>query len=90
MRETRSSGSAEGVMSNHDPYSDSRVLLTYVGDLRNLLAILHETGTVAISQSSHLRCPAELGQTPSGLWDPGFGRLCCLERRRMIGKLEPR
>jgi hypothetical protein len=23
MREIRSSGSAEGVMSNHDPYSDS-------------------------------------------------------------------
>ena len=23
MRETRSSGSVEGVMSNHDPYSDS-------------------------------------------------------------------
>ena len=25
MRESRQSGSVEGVMSNHDPYSDSRV-----------------------------------------------------------------
>jgi hypothetical protein len=27
MREIRSSGSAEGVMSNHDPYSDSALRL---------------------------------------------------------------
>jgi hypothetical protein len=26
MREIRSSGSAEGVVSNHDPYSDSHVM----------------------------------------------------------------
>jgi len=27
MREIRSSGSAEGVMSNHDPYSDSALIV---------------------------------------------------------------
>ena len=27
MRETRSSGSVEGVVGNHDPYSDSSLLL---------------------------------------------------------------
>src|SRR5207244_12753002 len=29
MREIRSSGSVEGVVSNHDPYSDSLLLLEY-------------------------------------------------------------
>jgi hypothetical protein len=31
MRETRSSGSVEGVMSNRDPYSDSRTRVSLFG-----------------------------------------------------------
>ena len=35
MRETRSSGSVEGVVSNHDPYSDCDPSCAYFGsDLR--------------------------------------------------------
>jgi hypothetical protein len=29
MRETRSSGSVEGVMSNRDPYSDTQTIVTF-------------------------------------------------------------
>src|ERR1039458_5428686 len=47
MREIRSSGSAEGVMSDHDPYSDIRILCRFsvYGEFYGNLAVT-ETGTL--------------------------------------------
>jgi hypothetical protein len=55
MREIRSSGSVEGVVSNHDPYSD---LLLIVGWLKA------NAGPSAPLKSASLRMTAAQGETP--------------------------
>ena len=49
MRETRSSGSVEGVMSNRDPYSD----LIFPHGLFHLLADQHGRGSASIGAGRH-------------------------------------
>jgi hypothetical protein len=67
MRETRSSGSVEGVMSNRDPYSDCSSYVVRLPTVWNRFAML-----------SAVKHPPIVGRPP-GLLDSGpmTDSLCC-------------
>jgi hypothetical protein len=67
MRETRSSGSVEGVMSNRDPYSDSCLRLVLRQNEKSPLACLLAAWLAVASGKPAIRAKY-LAVDPAAVW----------------------